>query len=90
MFSILAITLRTTKFNIQKILSGSHNTFMCFVWISEQTATFALHNISKLVLYNQWRTEGLGGSTPPPPRNSEILTKLSRIPSSVENTSVTV
>jgi hypothetical protein len=39
---------------------------------------------------NQWRTErgGLGGSNPP--RNSEILTKLSRIPCSVENTSVTV
>jgi hypothetical protein len=37
----------------------------------------------------QWRTEGgLGGSNPP--RNSEVLTKLSRIPSSVENTSVTV
>jgi hypothetical protein len=30
----------------------------------------------------------LGGSTPPP-RNSEVLTRLSRIPSSVENTSVT-
>jgi len=25
---------------------------MCFVLISEQTATFALHNISRLVLYN--------------------------------------
>jgi hypothetical protein len=31
----------------------------------------------------------LEGSTLPP-RNSEVLTKLSRIPSSVENTSVTV
>jgi hypothetical protein len=30
-----------------------------------------------------------GGSNPPP-RNSAVLTKLSRIPSSVENTSVTV
>jgi hypothetical protein len=36
----------------------------------------------------QWRTEG--GIQPPPPRNSEVLTKLSRIPSSVEYTSVTV
>jgi hypothetical protein len=38
----------------------------------------------------QWRTEGggLGGSNPS--RNSEVLTKLSRKPSSVENTSVTV
>jgi hypothetical protein len=37
----------------------------------------------------QWRTEGEGGFNPPTPRNSEVLTKLSRIPSSVENTSVT-
>ena len=29
------------------------------------------------------------GGVKPPPRNSEVLTKLSRIPSSVENTSVT-
>jgi hypothetical protein len=39
-----------------------------------------------------WRTEGggrFGGVKPPPPRNSEVLTKLSRIPSSVENASVT-
>ena len=35
------------------------------------------------------RVGGLGCSNPPPPRNSEVLTKLSRIPSSVENTSVT-
>jgi hypothetical protein len=41
--------------------------------------------------YEQWRTEGgaLGVSNPPPSRNSEVLSKLSRIPSSVENTSVT-
>jgi hypothetical protein len=40
---------------------------------------------------SQWRTEGevLGGSNPPP-RNSKVLTKLSQIPSSVENTSLTV
>jgi hypothetical protein len=30
-----------------------------------------------------------GGVQTPPPRNSEVLTKLSRIPSFVENTSVT-
>jgi hypothetical protein len=39
--------------------------------------------------YMQWRTEGGLGVQPPPPRNSEVFTKLSRIPSSVENTSVT-
>jgi hypothetical protein len=32
--------------------------------------------------------DGLGGFKPPP-RNSEVLTKLSQIPSSIENTSVT-
>jgi hypothetical protein len=39
----------------------------------------------------QWRTEGGGGvwGVKTPPRNSEVLTKLSRIHSSVENTSVT-
>jgi hypothetical protein len=37
---------------------------------------------------DQWLTE-VGGVQTPPPRNSEVLTKLSRIPSSVENTSVT-
>jgi hypothetical protein len=42
-------------------------------------------------MYIQGRTEGggLGGSNPPP-RNSEVFTKLNRIPSSVENRSVTV
>jgi hypothetical protein len=36
-----------------KILHGAHFAFMCFVQISEQTATFALYNINRLVLYNQ-------------------------------------
>jgi hypothetical protein len=36
-----------------------------------------------------YRGGGFGGFKPPPLRNSEVLTKLSRIPSSVENTSVT-
>jgi hypothetical protein len=41
--------------------------------------------------YKQWRTErGGGGSNLPPlrPRNSEVLTKPSQIPSSVENISL--
>jgi hypothetical protein len=39
----------------------------------------------------QWRTEGgfVGGGGFRPPRNSEVLTKLRRIPSSVENSSLT-
>jgi hypothetical protein len=36
----------------------------------------------------QWRTLGVWGFNPPP-RNSEVLTKLSQNPSSAENTSVT-
>jgi hypothetical protein len=39
-----------------------------------------------------YREGGLGVKPPPPQqkKNSEVLTKLSRIPCSVENTSVTV
>jgi hypothetical protein len=33
------------KVSHQKILRGAHVAFMCFVRISEQTATFALQNI---------------------------------------------
>jgi hypothetical protein len=46
-----------------------------------------------IVSHLQWHTErggrGVGGFNPLP-RNSEVLTKLSRIPSSMENTSITV
>jgi hypothetical protein len=42
--------LLITRFNIKKILHGAHIVCMCFVWISEQTATFALY-ISGLVFY---------------------------------------
>jgi hypothetical protein len=41
-FQSLAVTLHTIRFNIKKILRGAHIAFMCFVRISEQTATFAL------------------------------------------------
>jgi hypothetical protein len=44
-----------------------------------------------MVMWPQWRTGGGGGGEvgeSPSPRKSEVLTKLSRIPSSVENTSV--
>jgi len=36
-----------------KILHGTHIAFMCLVRIAQQTATFALHNISRMVLYNR-------------------------------------
>ena len=29
-----------------EILCSAHNAFMCFVWISEQTATISLHSIN--------------------------------------------
>jgi hypothetical protein len=45
--------------------------------------------LQAVLCYGQWRTEGGGVGGSNPPRNSEVLTKLSRIPSSVENTSVT-
>jgi hypothetical protein len=53
--------------------------------------TFSHENSQLLGYYStlQWHTEGEGGFNPPPPRNSKVLTKLSRIPSSVENTSIT-
>jgi hypothetical protein len=42
------------------------------------------------LVHNQWRAERGVWGVQTPPRNSEVLTKLSRIPSFVENTSVTV
>ena len=46
-----------------------------------------LWNLS-VYIQKQWRTEG-GFRMFNPPRNSEVLTKLIRIPISAENTSVT-
>ena len=38
------------QFNIQQILRSAHTAvFMCFVWISEQTAIISLYNINWLV-----------------------------------------
>ena len=42
----LLVTLRTTRFNIKKILCGDHKEFVCFVRISEQTATCATYSIN--------------------------------------------
>jgi len=35
-----------------KTLHGAHAAFMCFVWISEQTATFGVYIIDWLVFIN--------------------------------------
>jgi hypothetical protein len=51
-FNSLAITLRTTKFNIQKFYMVLALR-LCFLRISQLTATFALHTIRRLVLYNR-------------------------------------
>ena len=47
------VTICTTSltFNISKFFP--HNVFMCFVWISEQTAIISLYNINWLVFINQ-------------------------------------
>ena len=39
------------QFNIQQFyVLPTHNVFVCFVWISEQTAIISLHSINRLVL----------------------------------------
>jgi hypothetical protein len=51
---------------------------------------FRNNSLGILDTEDQWRTEGgWGFQPPPPPRNSEVLPKLSRIPSSVEYFSIT-
>jgi len=40
------------QFQHSQILHGALTSFMCFVWISEQTATITLYSINRLVLYN--------------------------------------
>jgi hypothetical protein len=54
------------KFNISKILHCDHMEFVYIVWISGQTANFALHNINRLAfitevesVYCAVRTESL-------------------------------
>jgi hypothetical protein len=36
-----------------KILHSAHTVFMCFEFISKQTATFALYNKKLIVFYNR-------------------------------------
>jgi hypothetical protein len=49
----LAVTLRTTRISIQKILLCNHMEFVCFVLISEQTASFTVHSIKRLVFITE-------------------------------------
>jgi hypothetical protein len=42
---ILVLTARTASFNIKKTTFCPHSIFVCFVWISEQTAIISLYRI---------------------------------------------
>ena len=39
--------------NLSEILFSTHNAFMCFVWISEQTAIIYLYSINLLVFITE-------------------------------------
>jgi len=49
----LRVTIRTTRFNIHKFYVLIHSVFVCFVWISEQTAFISLYSISRLVFITE-------------------------------------
>jgi hypothetical protein len=72
-FSTIAILLFT---RILRNINGLKHGFESRVWKGE---------IDHSGVPGGW----VGRFKPPFPRNSEVLTKLSRIPSSVENTSIT-
>jgi hypothetical protein len=58
--------------------------------LCDELITSPDRRVLQMVECLQWRTAGgFGGFKPTNPRNSEVLTKLSRIPSTVDNTSVT-
>jgi hypothetical protein len=42
----LVVTIRTARFHSGKSAVCAHGVFMCFVWISEQTAIISLHSIN--------------------------------------------
>jgi hypothetical protein len=41
------------QFNIQQFYVLPHTVFMCFVWISKQTAIISLHNVNWLVFITE-------------------------------------
>jgi len=50
----LLVTLRTANFWHIKILRSAHTAvFMCFVWISEQTAIISLYSINWLAFITE-------------------------------------
>ena len=40
------VTIRTTSLTFNNFTFCPHTVFMCFVWISEQTAIISLYNIN--------------------------------------------
>ena len=49
----MPVTLRTNRFSVQKLCNADYIAFMCFVWISEQTVTFALFITNRLVFITE-------------------------------------
>ena len=47
------VTICTTSLSLQNSTFCPHSVFMCFVWISEQTAIISLYNINLLVFINE-------------------------------------
>jgi hypothetical protein len=45
-FKSVVVALYTTRFNIEKIYLALRSVFVCFVWISEQTAIISLYSIN--------------------------------------------
>jgi hypothetical protein len=83
--SLPLIRRNTSKRVIHSILQTVHQ-HNVNLWLWWQTQLlFMSETLHLSVAYRG----GFGGVQTPRPRNSEVLTKLSRIPSSVENTSVT-
>ena len=50
------VTICTTGFNIHNSTFCPHSVFMCFVWISEQTAIISLYSINWLVLVTEMKS----------------------------------
>jgi hypothetical protein len=52
-FKSLPVDLLTIQVLHSTILHGDYIAFMCFVWLSEQTANLTLHKINSLVFVNE-------------------------------------
>jgi len=50
---MLVVTIRTTSLTFTNSTFSPHSVFMCFVWISEQTAIISLYSINLLVFITE-------------------------------------